>query len=98
MSAIMALITFTAALADAQADFNRYVKAYNSQISARQYLPAARSVAAAAEICGQAKNYDGAFRLLSGFEKSMAEKGVRSDSLPFPTSMPPRPALTSTAR
>lgn len=84
MSAIMALITIAAALADAQADFNRYIKAYNSQLAARQYLPASRSVAAAAAICGQAKNYDGAFRLLSGFEKAMAEKGVRPDSLPLP--------------
>lgn len=84
MSAIMALITIAAALADAQADFNRYIKAYNSQLAARQYLPASRSVAAAAAICGQTKNYDGAFRLLSGFEKAMAEKGVRPDSLPLP--------------
>ena len=28
-----------AAMADTQADFNRYIKAYNSQVASRQYLP-----------------------------------------------------------
>lgn len=37
-----------AAMADTQADFNRYIKAYNSQVASRQYLPAARSAVGAA--------------------------------------------------
>ena len=39
------------AMADTQADFNRYIKAYNSQVASRQYLPAARSAAGAAMAC-----------------------------------------------
>lgn len=72
------------AMADTQADFNRYIKAYNSQIAARQYLPAARSVSGAAMACAEAKNYEGAFKLLAGMDKVMAERGVSSDSLPQP--------------
>lgn len=72
------------AMADTQADFNRYIKAYNSQIAARQYLPAARSVSGAAMACAEARNYEGAFKLLAGMDKVMAERGVSSDSLPQP--------------
>lgn len=72
------------AMADTQADFNRYIKAYNSQIASRQYLPAARSAAGAAMACAEAKNYEGAFKLLAGMDKVMAERGVRADSLPQP--------------
>lgn len=80
----MAIVTALTALADVQADFNRYIKAYNSQVAARQYLPAAKSAAAASMLCAEAKNYDGAFKLLSGFEKIMTERGVKPDSLPLP--------------
>ncbi|MCM1522322.1 MAG: HAMP domain-containing histidine kinase [Muribaculaceae bacterium] len=82
--AIMAFLTATVAMADSQADFNRYIKAYNSQVASRQYLPAAKSAAAASMICAEAKNYDGAFKLLSGFEKIMSERGIKADSLPLP--------------
>lgn len=62
-----------AAMADAQADFNRYIKAYNQQVASRQYEQAARSASSAAMICASAKNYDGAFKLLSGLDKIIAE-------------------------
>lgn len=73
-----------AAMADTQADFNRYIKAYNSQVASRQYLPAARSAVGAAMACAEARNYEGAFKLLGGLEKVMAERGVTADSLPQP--------------
>ena len=72
------------ALADTQADFNRYIKDYNTQMSSRQYLPASRSVAKAAKVCGEIHNYDGAFRLLDGMDRTMTERNVRPDSLPQP--------------
>lgn len=72
------------AMADTQADFNRYMKAYKSQVASGQYLPAARSAAGAAMACAEAKNYEGAFKLLAGLDKLMTERGVRSDSLPQP--------------
>ena len=73
-----------AAMADTQADFNRYIKAYNSQVTSRQYLPAARSAVGAAMACAEARNYEGAFKLLSGLEKALAERGMTADSLPQP--------------
>ena len=73
-----------AAMADTQADFNRYIKAYNSQVASRQYLPAARSAVGAAMACAEARNYEGAFKLLSGLEKALAERGMTADSLPQP--------------
>ncbi|MCM1164221.1 MAG: sensor histidine kinase [Muribaculaceae bacterium] len=82
--ALLAILTVTTAMADVQADFSRAIKAYNSQIAARQYLPASKSAAEAAVLCGEAKNYDGAFKLLSSFEKIMAERGIKPDSLPLP--------------
>ncbi len=72
------------AMADSQADFSRFIKSYNQQVASRQYLPAAKSVAQAARICADAKNYDGAFKLISGLDKIMTERGVSSDSLPQP--------------
>ncbi|WP_297059786.1 HAMP domain-containing sensor histidine kinase [uncultured Duncaniella sp.] len=85
---ICAVITMTLAtmmaMADSQADFNMFIKAYNQQVASRQYLPAAKSLAKAARICAEAKNYDGAFKLVSGLDKIMAERGVRPDSLPQP--------------
>lgn len=68
--------------ADSQTELNRHLKAYNTQMASRQYLPAARSAAAAAAICADAKNYDGAFRLLSNNDKTLAERHVTADSLP----------------
>lgn len=82
--ALTALLTAMAALADAQADYSRYIKAYNTQLAARQWLPASRSAAGVAAACGVAKNYDGAFKLLSGFESAMQERGISADSLPLP--------------
>ncbi len=72
------------AMADTQADFNRYIKEYNTQMSSHQYLPASRSIANAAKVCGEIHNYDGAFKLLDGMDRSMAERNVRPDSLPQP--------------
>lgn len=79
-------MTFAAltAMADTQADFNRYIKAYNSQVASRQYTPAAKSAAGAAKACAEARNYEGAFKLLAGLDKTMSERGVRPDSLPQP--------------
>lgn len=68
--------------ADSQTELNRQLKAYNSQMAAHQYLPAARSAAAAAAICADAKNYDGAFRLLANNDKTLAERHISPDSLP----------------
>ncbi len=81
---LLTLITSVAALADTQADFDRHVKAFNSQLAARQYLPAAHSAAAAAALCGDIKNYDGGFRFLTNFEKVMTERGVTADSIASP--------------
>lgn len=72
------------AMADTQADFNQYMKAYKSQVEAREYVAAARSAAGAAKACAEARNYEGAFRLLSGLDRIMAERGVKADSLPRP--------------
>lgn len=68
--------------ADSQTELNRHLKAYNTQLASRQYLPAARSAAAAAAICADAKNYDGAFRLLSNNDRILAERHISADSLP----------------
>ncbi|MCM1356221.1 MAG: ATP-binding protein [Staphylococcus sp.] len=68
--------------ADSQTELNRHLKDYNARLSARQYLPAAKSAAAAAAVCADAHNYDGAFRLLGNFDKALAGAGVTADSLP----------------
>ncbi len=68
--------------ADSQSDLNRHLKAFNTRLSAKQYLPAAQSAAAAAAVCVNAHNYDGAFRLLGNFDRALAEAGVRPDSMP----------------
>ena len=77
-------LTAGAAMADAQADFQRSIQAYNSQIASHSYEAAARSAASAANACGEAKNYDGAFKFLVQFENVMADHGVKPDSLPTP--------------
>ena len=69
-------------LADTQSELNAHLKAYNSRIAAHQYLPAAQSAAAAAAVCVNAHNYDGAFRLLGNFDKTLAQNGIAPDSLP----------------
>lgn len=69
-------------LADTQSELNAHLKAYNSRIAAHQYLPAAQSAAAAAAVCVNAHNYDGAFRLLGNFDKDLAQNGIAPDSLP----------------
>lgn len=80
------VIALTAAVlgmwADSQNELNRHLKAYNAQMASRQYLPAARSAAAAAAVCADAHNYDGAFRLLSNNDKALSDRHVNSDSLP----------------
>lgn len=81
MVIIMTFATMLA-MADTQADFNRYIKAYNSQVASHQYVQAAKSVAGAAKACAEAKNYDGAFKLVTGLDKIMGERGVSADSLP----------------
>lgn len=68
--------------ADSQTELNRHLKAYNSQMASRQYLPAAKSAASAAAACADAKNYDGAFRLLSNNDKILSERHISADSLP----------------
>ena len=80
------VLTLTAAAlgmwADSQNELNRYLKDYNTQMTSRQYLPAARSAAAAAKVCSDARNYDGAFRLLSNVDKALASMDITPDSLP----------------
>ncbi len=71
-------------MAGAQADYAKYLKAYNSQMAARQYLPASRSMAKAAVACADATNYEGAFKLIAGFDKSLAERKITPDSMPAP--------------
>ncbi len=68
--------------ADSQSELNAHLKAYNSRIAAHQYLPAAQSAVAAAAVCTDAHNFDGAFRLLGNFDKALAQAGVAADSLP----------------
>ncbi len=82
--AIVMVAVAMSVLADTQADFTGYIKAYNSQIAARQYLPAAKSAAGACMACADAKNYDGAFKLLSGFDKILADRHISPDSMPAP--------------
>ena len=77
-------LTAGAAMADAQADFQHYIKNYNQALSSHSYETASHAAASAAKVCGEAKNYDGAFKLLSSFDNVMAERGVRADSLPTP--------------
>lgn len=77
-------LTAAAAMADAQADFQRYISDYNHQLASRSYTQASGSLASAVKICGEAKNYDGAFKLIVAFENSLADHGVRPDSLPVP--------------
>jgi len=87
LSIIVGLISImvpVTALADAQEDFARAVKAYNSQVASHQYTPASKSAAKAAEACVAARNYNGALQLLSGLERVMTERHVSSDSLPVP--------------
>lgn len=78
----MSAMATLAAMADAQGDLNRHLKSYNQQIAARQYVPAAREAAAAAEICIEAKNYEGAASLLRSLESAMTRGGISSDTLP----------------
>lgn len=68
--------------ADSQSELNRHLKAFNTRLSAKQYLPAAQSAAAAASVCVDAHNYDGAFRLLGNLDKALAQAGIRPDSMP----------------
>lgn len=83
---ITLVLTLTAAVlgmwADSQTELNRHLKAYNTRLAARQYLPAAQSAAAAADVCVKAHNYDGAFRLLGNFDQALAGAGITADSLP----------------
>lgn len=84
LSVLLTLITSAVSFADTQADFDRHVKAYNSQIASRQYLPAAHSAAVASALCGDIKNYEGGFKFLTNFEKVMSDRGVTADSIPSP--------------
>lgn len=68
--------------AAAQNTFERVIKSYNSQLSAHQYLPAARSAVAASALCADAKNYEGAFKLLSNTVTYLNQRHVTADSLP----------------
>ena len=82
IAGLMCLMVPATALAEAQEDFATAFKAYNSQVASHQYIPASRSAARAAEACVAARNYNGALRLLSGFERVMGERHVGADSLP----------------
>ncbi len=66
----------------AQTGLERVIKGYNAQISAGQYLPAARSAVAASALCADARNYDGAFKVLSNMEVYLGRHRVSADSLP----------------
>lgn len=66
----------------AQTGFERAIKNYNSQLSAHQYLPAARSIVEASAFCADAKNYEGAFKLLSNTVAYLSQRHVTPDSLP----------------
>ena len=66
----------------AQNNFERVIKSYNSQLSAHQYLPAARSAVAASALCADAKNYEGAFKLLSNTVTYLNKNHVTAGSLP----------------
>ncbi|MCM1077636.1 MAG: ATP-binding protein [Bacteroides sp.] len=80
--AMVLTLTVLGMWADSQSELNSHLKAYNSRIAAKQYLPAAQSATAAAAVCVDAKNYDGAFRLLGNFDRALATAGVAADSLP----------------
>lgn len=69
-------------MADTQSAFNTHIKAYNSNLASGRYVQAAQAAAAASADCAAARNYDGAFKLLSGFEKVMGERHVSPDSVP----------------
>lgn len=82
---IIMIIALTGALAGvAQSSFDAHFGAYNRQLAARDYTGAARSVAAAAMDCADARNYDGAFKILSNFDKILSERKIYADSLPAP--------------
>lgn len=80
--AMLLTMTVLGMWADSQSELNGHLKTYNSRMAAKQYLPAAESAAAAADVCVSAKNYDGAFRLLSNFDQALANGGIAVDSLP----------------
>lgn len=80
--ALTLVLTATGMLADSQSELNAHLKAYNSRLASRQYLPAAKSAVAAAAVCVDARNYDGAFHLLENFDKALAQAGITPDSLP----------------
>lgn len=79
---LTAIVMAATAWADTQSDLNRYLKDYNSQLAAKQYLPAARSAAAAAKICVEAKNYNGALKLLGNTMETLAARHLNPDSIP----------------
>lgn len=84
-SLIMILVVTLSALgmtAVAQNNFDKLIKSYNSQLTSHQYLPAARSAVDASALCADAKNYDGAFRLLSSTAQYLAQHNITPDSLP----------------
>lgn len=79
---LLALLSAVGIWADNQADFAKNISAYNSQISSGKYVDAARSLSRATEACIAVKNYDGAFKLLAGADKTLAARHVTPDSLP----------------
>ncbi len=80
--AVLILLTASGIWADTQSDFSKHISAYNSQIAARQYLPAAKSISKAAEACISVKNYEGAFSVIGNMDKVLASRKVTADSLP----------------
>lgn len=68
--------------ADTQSDLNAHLKTYNTRFAAQQYLPAAQAMVEAVDVCNEAHNYEGSFRLLSNFDRALSGAGVSSDSLP----------------
>ena len=47
-------LTAGAAMADAQADFQHYIKNYNQALSSHSYETASLAAASAAKVCGEA--------------------------------------------
>lgn len=70
------------AFGDAQSEFTSHMNTYRHDLTASNYVGAAKAVGAAAQSCASVKNYEGAFNVLSGFENTLASRHITSDSIP----------------
>lgn len=81
VTTVMALASLYA-FGDVQSQFTSQISTYQHDLAAGNYVGAAKAVAAASQSCASVKNYDGAFKVLQGFENTMASRHITPDSIP----------------